>query len=352
MRDRVDLPLRMLIAFLVGIGIVFPGDGSVLIGQPLPGHESDDFGIDPERIELLGLLPGLGVGGDEVEQAVPLERSAQGETELVLGEVSRVLGTITVLRRVGEAVALVEGVDRGRDFVGAGLGDDVDETTGRTTELGRGALGDDQHFVDGVDVEGVGRSLTTALFTEERIVEIRTVDHHVVVDALLSVDGQAVAIRVLDQGGARGQEVEIEKIAILDGQSLDHFAVEEHLVLDPRGLDQVLGSGDGDLLTDGRELHLESDVEIATEPQDQALSYQRGKTFEGGRDGVGTQRHQGRIEATARLTDHRPRETRICVGHGDGDPGQRGAGLVLGKTLDDTGGCLGLGKGKRCNEHG
>ena len=65
------------------------------------------------------LFPLLGVGCDEVEQAVALDGSTEREPELVLIEFAGVFAAVAVFGGVGEAVALVEVVERGLDVVGA-----------------------------------------------------------------------------------------------------------------------------------------------------------------------------------------------------------------------------------------
>ena len=72
---------------------------------------------------------------------------------------------------------------------------------------------------------------------------------------------------------------------------------------------------------DGRELHLEGDVEIAAQAEIETLLDHGGKPFQSCGNGVVAEWHQGREEAAACLADHRLGEAGVVVGHDDGDPG-------------------------------
>ena len=73
----------------------------------------------------------------------------------------------------------------------------------RAAELGVGALGHHHDLLDRVEVEGEGRPLAAALLAEERVVEVGAVHRDVVVDALLAVDRELVAVGALHDGDAR-----------------------------------------------------------------------------------------------------------------------------------------------------
>ena len=111
-------------------------------------------------------------------------------------------------------------------LVRAGLGDDVDEAALRAAELGVRAVGHDDHFLDGVEVERERGTLAAALLAEERIVEVRAVDGDVVGDALLSVDGQLVAVRTLDDGHAGRELGQLEEVAAVVRQVRHGFFVD------------------------------------------------------------------------------------------------------------------------------
>ena len=123
-------------------------------------------------------------------------------------------------------VVLEVDVQRAVHLVGARLGDDVDEAAVGAAELGVGALGHDHHLLDRVEVEGEGRALAAALLAEERVVEVGAVDRDVVVDALLAVDRELVAVRALHDGDAGRELGEVEEVAAVVRQALDRRLVD------------------------------------------------------------------------------------------------------------------------------
>src|SRR5713101_2779403 len=96
--------------------------------------------------------------------------------------------------------------------VRAGLRDDVNESSGASSELSRCAIRHHLKLLDGVQAHREGRTLAAALFAEEGVVVIRPVDGHIVVDALLSIDGDLVAVGSLHDGDAGGQRNQTQKI--------------------------------------------------------------------------------------------------------------------------------------------
>ena len=136
----------------------------------------------------------------------PAERAA----ELLLREAAepRAVGQAR-----GQAGPLLIFVQRAVDRVGAGLGHDVDEAAGTASELGGRAVGHHLEFLDRVETDRKGRPLAAALLAEERVVVVRAVDRHVVVDALLAVDRNLVAVGTLHDGDSRRERHEAQEVA-------------------------------------------------------------------------------------------------------------------------------------------
>src|SRR5207237_8146592 len=98
-------------------------------------------------------------------------------------------------------------------LVGATLGDSVQKAAPRSAALARRSARRDDDLLNGVQVEGEGRPLPTALLAEERVVEVRSIDRDVVVDSTLSRHGELVTIRALHGCDVGREEREIEEIA-------------------------------------------------------------------------------------------------------------------------------------------
>src|SRR5439155_20153102 len=138
--------------------------------------------ISLQRIERRIRRPGLLfdfcisllIVGDEVEELVLHDRSAERGAELMLSEIG--LQSKACMRRIGRERSIFAEVVHGSvHLVGATLGDDVDESATRPPELGVRALGGDDHLADGVEIEGERWPLAPALLAEERIVEVGAV---------------------------------------------------------------------------------------------------------------------------------------------------------------------------------
>jgi len=171
-------------------GVVGPGDRS-----EVPAQRAGERRVHPpgERVEcrtrgsclLLDLVVHLLIVGDEEERLVAFQGAAEREAELVLAEVGR--ERLRTVRQIGrEPVVLTEVMNRALDLVRARLGDHVHEARARSAELGRRSARRDDDLLNGVQVEGEGRPLPTALLAEERVVEVRSIDRDVVVDSTLS----------------------------------------------------------------------------------------------------------------------------------------------------------------------
>ena len=248
-------------------GIVGAVNRAVLRRAPDAGEVVHDLRLDPVRVELLGLVELLLVIGQEEEQLVFLERAAEGRSVLLL--IEREFLSLRVLRR--QAVRLEEEVRRAAGRVGPRLGDDVDEAGAAAAELRRGPVGHDDHLFDGVLVEGEGRPLAAALLAEERVVEVRAVHGDVVVDALLAVDADLVAVGPLHDGHARRQLHERQEVAPVVGQPGHGLLVDARGLLGARRLDDRRIRRDGDLLLHRGQLQDDWDVRGLADGQLDAL---------------------------------------------------------------------------------
>ena len=203
-----------------GAGVVGALDGPVVARQgalELRVHETAQPGVDAPAVVLAGVAQDLLVVGGEEEGPVLLDGPSEGEAELPLAEVRLPLQAV-VAGRARQGRALAEEVQGAAQLVAARLGDDVDEAAAGTAELGVGPLGHHDHLLHGVEIEGEGRALAAALLAEEGVVEIRAVHGDVVVDPPLPGDAQLVAVRSLDDGGARRQQGQVEEVAAVVGQ--------------------------------------------------------------------------------------------------------------------------------------
>src|SRR5262249_40083151 len=157
----------------------------------------------------------LAVEGKEIEEGVLLDRPAQCGAELPLVEIElRLLAAVWVLKSGRKALVLVVEVGASVQVVRSRLGHDVDEARRGAAELAVGAVGHDDDLLDRVQVERKGRTLAAALLPEEGIVEVGPVDRDVVLDSLLAVDRQLVAVGALDDRDARSQLGEVEVVVL------------------------------------------------------------------------------------------------------------------------------------------
>ena len=173
--------------------VVGPVDRAVLVRAAERREEVDDARLDARRVELLGLAEPLLVVGEEEEQLVLPERPAERGAELLL--VERELLALRVLGR--QLVGLEEEVGRPARLLVPDLVTTWTNAPPLRPNSGGRAVGDDHHLLDRVLVERERRALAAALLAEERVVEVGAVHRDVVVDALLAVDADLVAVRPL-----------------------------------------------------------------------------------------------------------------------------------------------------------
>ncbi len=226
-----------------GPRVVGAADGPELVVEQ-PGPACLQEALEPRQVlradDAPGLLLGLGglllVIGQKEEGAVAHERAAEGGAGLVAAEV----GLAAAARRpVGgrDLVPLPEPVGRTVQVVAARLGDHVDEPAGRAAELGRGALVHHHQVLDGVLVEGERGPLAAALLAEEGIVEVGPVDDEVVEDAALAGDVQLVAVRPLRDRRAGRQQRQVQEVAAVAREALDHVLGDALRARDVGGVD-------------------------------------------------------------------------------------------------------------------
>src|SRR5438105_3881390 len=94
-------------------------------------------------------------------------------------------------------------------FIRTGLGDDVDDATGGATKLGVGAGRDYLEFLDCIQSDIDGRTLTTDLLAKKSVVIIAAIQTDVVECSALAGKVDLVAIRPLHDAdaGSQGQQI-------------------------------------------------------------------------------------------------------------------------------------------------
>ena len=179
-------------------------------------------GISALDIVLSGIPENLLVVRGKEKSPVLFKWTTQGEAELSLLEIGRAFHPI-VPNYAGQGVVFAKKMHRAVELVGARFGDDIDKAPAGASKFGIGSLGHDHHFRYCVQIKGEGWALSTALFAEERVVEICAIYRDIVVYAALTGNGQFIAVRSLHDAHTRGQQREIEKIAPVVGQVLHGF---------------------------------------------------------------------------------------------------------------------------------
>jgi len=194
----IDMPVDL---GEVDAGIIGAGDGSVFVRAAKRGQGVDHALLDARRVGLLGGAAALNVEGREEERLVLHDRTAEGESDLLLVEGELGIGrAVRFLAARRERVVLAKEMSAAGEVVGTGLRQDRDEARSGPSKLGVGAVGHDDHLLDGIEIEGKGGPLAATLLAEEGIVEVGAIDHHVVVNAALAVDRDLVAIGALYDG--------------------------------------------------------------------------------------------------------------------------------------------------------
>ena len=230
------------------------------------------------------------------------------------------------------------------EFVGAGLCDHIHKPARRPSELGRGPLVHHHDLFDGVLAEGEGGPLAAPLLAEEGVVEVGAVDDEVVEDAPLAADVELVAVGALRDRDPGGEEREVEVVAAVVGEPVDHLLGEARGAGDVFRAHEVGALGlDGDALQLDR-LELEREREFFADAEDEAGGGRRGELAGGARDDiVGAQREERAHESAGWRGAHGGDEAGGPVGDLDGGAGDRGRGDIQDHAPDDAGGGLRLG---------
>ena len=337
----------------VGDGVASAFDRAVFIRRAERGEGVHHPLLDAARVLLFGFVAVLGIERGEKEDLVGLERTAQRETGLEFGEVRlRLRGAVGALRRGRQRVVFVDEVGGALEVVGARFGDDGHKTGGGAAEFGRRAVGDDDEFLHGVEVEGEGRALTAALLTEEGVVEVGTVDRNVVLDTLLTVDRKFVAVRTLNDRHTRGELGQLEEVAAVVGDAVDGFAIDFDRVLRARNFDQRRLGGDHDFFFGGHQLHLNIDGQGGAEVQLEAFAHQGVEAVEADRHLVRAKRQQRRAVPAAIVGGELFGVVGAGIGEADRHSGQHGARRIGDGAFDDTGRGLALGKSQGGKKQG
>ena len=138
----------------------------------------------------------------------------------------RIEGSAIPLELRGKRARFAEVVHRALQRVRAGLRDDVDKSTSRSSEFRVRPLACHHHLLYCIQIECEGRPLAAALFAEERIVVVGSVDAHVIKDAALTGDREHVAVGALRHRNAWCEKGQCQKIATVIGQSAYHSGTE------------------------------------------------------------------------------------------------------------------------------
>ena len=315
----------------------------------IPGSQERHKRVVRRRMHpifLLHIVIDLLVVCQEEERPVPLERSAEREPELVLGEVGfeffdgaareRVLGS------AGDGVELAEIVERSFEIVRPGLGDHVHKTAGRAPELGVGAARDHHELLHGIEVEGKRRPLAAALLAKERVVEVRTVHRHVVVNAALARHGQLVAVWTLHDGHVRREQRQVEVVASVVRQARHHLRRQRR---GRHGLGHVYHRLPG-FHRDRRQRHRrerEPQGHRFAHPQRDSGLFDLREAHRPRRRVIGAEREQRAGEVARRVRRERAREVCLRLVQDDLRVGHRIAARIRDHAADDAGGGLRLG---------
>ena len=330
-----------------GLGIIGAGDGSEFVVEetrPLRVEEIVEPGqirrVVDQPVRLFRFAGDLLVVRHEKECPVAHDGAADSEAELTAEEVR-----LACLHRHrvggGHAIPLPEIVGRTLQFVGTRLCDHIHKAPGGPPELGRRTLVHHHHLFDRVLAEGERRPLPAPLLAEEGIVEVGPVHDEVVEDAPLSADVQLVPVGPLGNRDAGSQQREVQVVAPVVGEPVDHILREAGGAGDVFGMHEVFALRlDCDPLERDR-LEAQRQGQLLTDAQDQAGRRGLHKLAVGPRhDIVGAEREERAHEGTGRRGPHGGDQAGLAVRHLDDCARDGGAGRVQDHTPDDAGGCL------------
>ena len=328
-----------------------PDRSELVVEQPRPARP--EKAVQPLQVgrvrdaarRLLGLVGRLLVVGEEEERPVAHERAAQRGARLVAAEV-RLPAAPRRRKRRRDRAPLAVVVRRAGQVVGPRLRDHVDEPAGRAAELRGGALAHHHQILDGVLVEGEGGPLPAPLLAEEGVVEVGPVDDEVVEDAALPADVQLVAVRTLRDRRARGQQGQIQVVAAVARQRIDHVLLDALRAGHVGGVDRPRRLADDGHRLGRHDPQLDVQVEHPPDPQDGALDALGPEPGGRRRDRqvVGAGRQQGARERARRLGLDRRQQIGLAVLDHDHRPGRRRPGRAADGAADHAGGGSGLGR--------
>ena len=323
-------------------------DGTIFTGIPkLGGEEVHQHGINARGIVLLGLAEDLLIVGTKEKQLVFLDRAAQRSTELLLRKSPKARAVGKAGGEASPFLILMRGAVK---FVGAGFRHHIHESAGTAAELRWRSVGHHLEFADRVQIHRERRALAAALFPKKGVVIVRAINRNVVVDALLPIDGNLIAIGPLHNGNPWGQAHQVEKIASVVGQ------IRHRTLVQVRGIFYLAGFNDRrfarhqNLLLHLRNAQRNHQRNGLSGFQIQSLAIQRRETGRGYAHTVSSQRQQQSYKAAAAVSGQGARE--ICAGVGDDDSrvGDRAITGIVHRAFDTAGVGLRL-SGQRSAAH-
>ncbi len=293
----------------------------------------------------------------EEEGPIPEDRSADASAELVLAKLGLGAAGLEDVAGVEDIVA-EELVGAAVELVGAGAGNDVDDTACGTAGFGGVAVGLDGDFLDAFDV---GLDTDGA---DDALVIVDAVDDVVVEGIVLTVDGEAAGGAPIVGAAAAGEAVtwtlvgsgneldELDEVTAVEGEILDLLCGDGGADGGAVGLEErCLGfDGDGFRFTTG----LETDVGAgAVTGFDGEVGGGRGfEACDLDGDGVAADGKEGELVFAAAVGGGGTLLAGIQVDDGDVGVGDHGAGGVGDGTDDVCGGELRKGAGDKGEEKG
>ena len=270
----------------------------------------------------------------EIEHAIAHQRSADDAAELLL-----VVGRLGPRqRRTRIPVARTNHHERRSvDLVGAALGDHAGDARRMTAELRRELIGDELHFLDGLEREAARPELRRALQREPLRVVVGAVDVGAEVPHFAAADVDGVGARhARDDVRVDGQQPEV--VALFHRQRLERLPIDRARHLGRRRLHDRRIAGDGDRLLHRRELHLHVDHGALAGVEREVIAELGREAGQLGLQFVAAFRRQRRKHVAAAVVGRRAAgEAGGHVADGDGDAGQDRLLLVGDDTLDAEG---------------
>ena len=326
-----------------------PDRPELVLEQPRPARLQE--AVEPLQVRrvhdvarrLLGLVRHLLVVGQEEESPVAHEGTSQRGAGLIAAEVGLPASPCGRKRR-RDLVPLAEVVRRAAQVVGPRLRDHVDEPAGRAAELGGRPLVHHHEVLDGVLVEREGGPLPAPLLAEERIVEVRPVDDEVVEDAALAADVQLVAVRSLRDRRAGGEQGQVQVVAAVARQAVDHVLLDALRAGHVSGVDHARRFADDGHRLGRHDAQLDGQVEHPSDPQNRtfdALGAEPGGCRRHGQV-VGARREQSADEGARRTCLDRRQQIGVAVLDNDHRSRHGVARRIADGAADDAGGSPGL----------